>query len=349
MIDCVQPLLAAARTSGAAVVAALDRILREIEPAIDAVLVFTPANEDLQCIYTSGPRAEHFDRLRLRRDAARSLPARAAREGCRALAPADGEPLLPTDRFGLAVPLIDAREQRGAVYVSSPSSKKSFAVDAIVRAVETAATPFAIGLERESDRADATHDGLTGLLTAAAFRRQLHDDLAEASALRDNVVSLWFVDTDSFKSINDRFGHPAGDSVLRTMAALLEAQLVPGIDVAARNGGDEFCALLRRSGKNTAIERAQRFCGVVRRHDFRLAARITASIGVATFPHDAATSSELLEAADGAMYYSKRSGRDRVSFVQGPGRYTCAPAAEAESTASRSQPQWHSNADERCT
>jgi diguanylate cyclase (GGDEF)-like protein len=345
MRDYVQPLLAAARTSGAAVIAALDRILRNIEPKIDAVLVFTPAGEELECVYTSGGRAEHFDRLRLRLDAPRSLPAKAARERCRALAPHDGNSLLPADRFALAAPLIDARELRGAVYVSSTASSVNFDVEGIVYAIETAATVFAIALERESDRTDATHDGLTGLLTARAFRRYLHEELAKPPALRDTVESLWFVDTDSFKNVNDRFGHETGDAVLRTMATLLRAHLVPGIDLAARNGGDEFCALIRKATKSIAIERAGRFCSAVRAHDFRLPVRITASVGVATFPYDASTSSELLEAADGAMYYSKHGGRDRVSFVLGPGRYAYAPA-EAESTASRSQRQWRSNADE---
>jgi diguanylate cyclase (GGDEF)-like protein len=347
VIHCVQPLLAAARTSGTAVIAELDRILRSIAPQIDAMLFFTPAGEELKCVYASGPRAEHFDRLRLRRDATRSLPATAARAGCRAVAPSDGDLLLPTDRFGLAVPLVDARELRGTVYVSSSLRAASFDVETIVSAIETAATPFAIGLERESDRTDAMHDGLTGLLTARAFRRHLHDELAKASALRDTVVSLWFVDTDSFKSVNDRCGHRAGDAVLRTMAILLSGHLVPGVDVAARNGGDEFCALIRGANKSAAIERARRFCKAVRQHDFRLPVRITTSVGVATFPHDATTSSDLLEAADAAMYHSKHRGRDRVSFVLGPGRYAC--EAEAESAASRSQPQWHSNAGERST
>jgi diguanylate cyclase (GGDEF)-like protein len=333
-VDLVQPLLAASRSSGSAVIASLDRIVRDGEPSIDAVLFFIPVGDELECVYTSGLRAEHFQRLRLRRDAVRCLPARAARDRCRAVAPRDGDSLLPTDRFALAVPLIDARELRGALYVSSFSSS-SIEVESIVRAVETAATPYAIGLERELDRTDAMHDGLTGLLTAQAFRRHLHDELAKAPAARGSDAALWFVDTDSFKGVNDRFGHRAGDAVLQGMAVLLRAQLTPGIDVAARNGGDEFCALIRGACKRAAIERALRFCSMVRNHDFGLAVHITASIGVATFPTDASTSSELLEAADGAMYYSKRNGRDRVSFVLGPGRYACAPA-EAESEASRS-------------
>jgi diguanylate cyclase (GGDEF)-like protein len=66
--------------------------------------------------------------------------------------------------------------------------------------------------------------------------------------------------------------------------------------------------------KTIAIERAQALCDAVRAHDFGIPLRITASIGVASFPYDARDSSELLEIADAAMYHSKRTGRDRVSF-----------------------------------
>jgi diguanylate cyclase (GGDEF)-like protein len=105
------------------------------------------------------------------------------------------------------------------------------------------------------------------------------------------------------------------------MAGLLEASLVPDLDAAARNGGDEFCALIRGASKSAAIERARRYCEAVRSHDFGIPVRVTASVGVATFPYDAATSSELLEVADAAMYHSKREGRDRVSFALERGRY----------------------------
>jgi len=131
------------------------------------------------------------------------------------------------------------------------------------------------------------------------------------------------------------------------VAALLRAQLVPGLDVAARNGGDEFCALIRGVGKNAAVERAKNFCSSVRDHDFGLPVGVTASVGVASFPHDASTSSTLLEAADAAMYHSKRGGRNCVSYAIEPGRYACA-LAEAGDGVSRSQPQWDSNAGESC-
>ncbi len=99
------------------------------------------------------------------------------------------------------------------------------------------------------------------------------------------------------------------------MAALLRDHVVPGVDLAARNGGDEFCAIVRGAHKVAAIERAQRFCEAVREHDFRVSVPITASIGVASYPYDAAGAGELLELADAAMYHSKRAGRNRVSFT----------------------------------
>ena len=98
------------------------------------------------------------------------------------------------------------------------------------------------------------------------------------------MLTLWFIDTDRFKTVNDTFGHAAGDAVLQGMAELLRVHGVPDVDVAGRNGGDEFCALIHDAQKTVAIERAQAFCDAVRRHDFGIALTITTSIGVASSP-----------------------------------------------------------------
>jgi diguanylate cyclase (GGDEF)-like protein len=320
--DAMRALLDATRTSSEAVLGVLDRNVRRLDEGIDTTMVFAASAGELRCVYASGSRAEHFRRCSLRRDDLRQLPARAAQAGCRAAATHDARAILPTDRAALAVPMLDARGLLAVAYVSSSDSRALLRTDAIALAVDCAATPYALALEREADRADATYDGLTGVLTPRAFRRYLHEELAKASATGATTTSLWFVDTDRFKSVNDRFGHPAGDAVLQAMAGLLEASLVPELDAAARNGGDEFCALIRGAGKSAAVERAQAFCETVRSHDFGIPIRVTASVGVATFPYDAATSSELLEVADAAMYHSKREGRDRVSFAVERGRYT---------------------------
>jgi diguanylate cyclase (GGDEF)-like protein len=103
--------------------------------------------------------------------------------------------------------------------------------------------------------------------------------------------------------------------VLQHMARLLENHALPPMDFAGRNGGDEFCALISNAHKVSAIERAKRFCDAVRACDFGVDVQVTASVGVAAYPYDAAEANELLEIADAAMYHSKRSGRDRVSFA----------------------------------
>ncbi|HKE37645.1 MAG TPA: GGDEF domain-containing protein [Candidatus Baltobacteraceae bacterium] len=338
--ESAQMLAVAARRSSAAVFTALDERVRAFDPHFDAMLAFVVTGDELACAYASGQRSEHYRHVRLRRDDGRTVPARAAASRCRVVSEGDGA-LLASDRYALAVPLCDA-DVRAVVYLSSSAYVTPVDVDALVEGLEAAAVPYASAVERESDRNDATHDGLTGLLSPRAFRRQLHEELArvEASAT-ESIVSLWFVDTDGFKSINDQHGHPAGDVVLQTMASLLKAHLVPGTDLAARNGGDEFCALIRNASKTAAVERARRFLEAVRRHEFAVPASITASIGVATYPHDARSSNDLLELADAAMYHGKRSGRNRVSFVVSPGRFASV-GAEAETRPSRSPERWSS-------
>lgn len=322
LLQSVQRLVAASRHSSASVLAVLDRGIREAGPQIDSVLIFVPSVGEFVCAYSSGPRTAHYAGLRLRRDG-NSLPAVAAERGCRAIALRDEDRLVPTDRAALAMPLLDGCGLRALAYVSTTQSILGDR-DAIVQTIEHAALPYAMALEREADRTDAMQDGLTGLMAPRAFRRLLHEELVRADCSNGRVLALLFIDTDRFKRVNDELGHQAGDAVLVTMAGLLRSHLVTGVDVGARNGGDEFCALLREVTKSQAIERAHALCEAVRRHDFGIEIPVTASIGVATFPYDASTSSELLESADAAMYHSKRSGRDRVAFASGPGAYATA-------------------------
>jgi diguanylate cyclase (GGDEF)-like protein len=321
VLEAVRILTAASRESSAAVLIALDRTLRVLDPAIDDVLVFVPETEELACIFAGGGRSEHFRGVRLRRDASDSLPARAALCAHRAQSGDDARKLMPTDRATLAIPMLDGRGLAAVVYVASARAEAFGEPDALVRAVGQTASPFALAAEREADRASATYDGLTGLLTPRAFRSRLQDDVAHVRLLPATTLSLWFIDTDDFKAVNDRFGHGAGDVVLQRMAALLRDHAVPGVDVVARNGGDEFCAIIRDAQKTVAIARAQAFCEAVRAASFGVEARITASVGLASYPQDATSAQALLELADAAMYHSKHAGRDRVAFALGGSRF----------------------------
>ena len=314
VLEAVRVLTAASRESTNAVLLALDRTLRALDPSLDAVLIFVPSGEELACVYAAGPRAEHFSGMRVPRDHPASLPARAAVCGHRVELADEVRPVIPTDRSALAVPMLGGEGLAAVVYAAS-GSRNIGNSDVLVRAVTHAAAPYALAAEREADRATATYDGLTGLYTPRAFRQKLHDELSISRLSRHASLCLWFIDTDHFKRVNDTFGHGMGDVVLQRMAGLLREFTVEGVDLAARNGGDEFCAIIRDVHKVAAIERAQRLCDAVRTCDFGIDVAITASIGVAAYPYDAAGASEMLEIADAAMYHSKRSGRDRVSFA----------------------------------
>ncbi len=314
VLQAVRVLSAASRESTAAVLTALDRTLRVLDPSVDAVLVFVPAGDDLACVHVAGSRAEHYAGVRVRRDHGASLPARAALCGHRVVLDDRAQAIVPTDRFALAVPMLGADGVAAVVYAASAQDCIRDP-DLLVRAVAQAAFPYVLAAERQADRSRAIYDGLTGLHTPRAFRETLQADVALARLSTRACLCLWFVDTDHFKRVNDTFGHAAGDMVLTRMASLLREHTLAGVDLAARNGGDEFCAIVRNVHKLAAIERAQRYCDAVRNCDFGVPLPISASVGVAAYPYDARDAGELLEIADAAMYHSKRTGRGRVSFA----------------------------------
>jgi diguanylate cyclase (GGDEF)-like protein len=320
LLEAVCTLTAASRDSAGSVLQTLGAALTVLDPAIDAVLVFRPDAEELACAFTSGGRAEYFRESRLRLDGD-SLPARAAVARHHVLLDRGCQPVIPTDRAAIAVPMY-AGDALCAVTYAASARAAICARDALVRAAALAAVPYLLARDREADRASATYDALTGLYTARAFRETLQEELRAVSIGRSVTLALWFIDTDGFKGVNDACGHAAGDKVLQRLGSILREHLRPAIDVAARNGGDEFCAALRNEHKSGAIARAQRFCDAVRACDFGVGLPVTASVGVAAFPYDAAAASELFEAADAAMYHSKRSGRDRVAFPDGRGSFS---------------------------
>jgi diguanylate cyclase (GGDEF)-like protein len=320
LLEAAGLITAASRESAETLLSVLAATLTTLEPAVDAVLVFRPDAEELQSVFAAGGRAEYFGGVRLRIDGD-ELPAQAALRGHHLVLAARRNAVIPTDRTALAVPMYAGHTLLAIVYAASATARAIAAADLLVRTVGHAAVPYALAMEREADRASATYDGLTGLHTARAFRTVLQEDVRIAQCGLQTSLALWFVDTDGFKRINDTYGHAAGDTILQRLAGLLRDHLIPSVDVGARNGGDEFCAIVRNAHKTGAIERAQHFCDAVRGCDFGVAWPITASVGVAAYPYDAASANELLEIADAAMYHSKRSGRDRVAYPDGRGSF----------------------------
>ncbi len=161
----------------------------------------------------------------------------------------------------------------------------------------------------------AFHDGLTGLPNRSMFSKLLRQSISEAERYQ-RELSVAFLDLDRFKQINDTLGHEAGDQLLREVAARLGA-CVRDSDTVARLGGDEFVVLLPNTvGDLGAKAVAQKILTAMARpftligHEFR----VTASIGVSTYPQDGLDEQTLTKNADAAMYQAKAEGKNNVQF-----------------------------------
>jgi len=167
---------------------------------------------------------------------------------------------------------------------------------------------------RESLRFEAMHDSLTGLLNRGAVLEQLTKELVRASR-RGAPVSVLMGDLDHFKIINDTFGHPAGDAVLRETARRLKAG-VRAYDSLGRLGGEEFIAVLPECDAKTGLSVAQRLCRSLAdtpTHYSGNAISHSISIGIAaTDQFGSARADELMRAADAALYRAKHAGRSRA-------------------------------------
>jgi two-component system, cell cycle response regulator len=165
-----------------------------------------------------------------------------------------------------------------------------------------------------SAEALARTDVLTGLFNRRRFTDALKHEFAVTRRYR-NTLSCLLLDVDHFKQINDRFGHDAGDQVLKEVALRFSRSLRE-VDLVARYGGEEFAVLLPYTNKSGACIVAERLRNSVRTRQFHFGGEsltITISIGCADSSDPSATSAEeLMKAADIALYRAKRGGRDRV-------------------------------------
>lgn len=164
------------------------------------------------------------------------------------------------------------------------------------------------------DRRASLRDDLTGAFTRdyADFRI---DDLYKQRAF---PIALAVIDLDGFKSVNDTFGHPAGDSVLIQAVRAIEGAIRQG-DLLARSGGDEFTLVLPKTDAETAAVVADRVRVAIETTLFRHRrdmppVRLTASVGIAVALDDAKRRSSLIGRADEQLYAAKQSGRNRVTM-----------------------------------
>jgi diguanylate cyclase (GGDEF)-like protein len=258
----------------------------------------------------------------------------------------------------ICVPLLAKNKTRGVIYVRSGRARRGFRKDDLLF-VNTLSQPAALAientllheknrrsgeaLEKAQDRLetkvkertrelmDANRrlselsftDGLTGLFNHRHFMRVLEAEYKRAIRYKRSLALL-LLDVDHFKNVNDTYGHPCGDLVLKDLAALLKGCL-RSADVAARYGGDEIAVILPETNRAKASEVAEKLRRQLEKSSFEWDGNsfsITCSIGVAAVPETNIDCwNELLSSADKSLYRAKGKGRNHViAFNPGHGR-----------------------------
>jgi diguanylate cyclase (GGDEF)-like protein len=215
----------------------------------------------------------------------------------------------------LGIPIMPEKEVQGILAVTStePDAISSFQVHLLTTIADQAAMSINNAQLHNQVEMLAITDGLTGLYNHKHFQEKLNEEFQRIQRI-PQTVSLMLMDIDYFKKINDTYGHPAGDIILKKLAQIFKKKL-RGIDIIARYGGEEFAAVLIGTEIGGARKMAERLRTTVMESIFLVEGQkipVTLSIGLAAHPHDAGTRDDLIARADQALYYAKENGRNRV-------------------------------------
>jgi len=187
-----------------------------------------------------------------------------------------------------------------------------------VTTAETIALYFTNIKLRESLYEQSIRDPLTGLLNRRLLYELLEKEILR-TARKKLSLGVIMIDIDHFKTVNDTYGHGAGDAVLREFGLFSQKQIRGG-DFACRYGGEEFLLVLTECSLENVKQRAAQFLKEARLLEVQYRGRsldpVTLSLGVAVYPEDGQTAQELLFAADAALYQAKADGRDRFATVR---------------------------------
>ncbi len=162
----------------------------------------------------------------------------------------------------------------------------------------------------------ASRDGLTGVENHRTFQERFLNEILRAQRYEHQFAVL-MMDIDFFKKVNDSYGHPVGDQVLKEVAKLITLNIRAGTDLMARYGGEEFICMFADTDKAQACETAERIRESIAAKVFETGStrfQVTMSIGGAMYPTDSRHGQELLEKADKALYRAKETGRNRLIF-----------------------------------
>ena len=227
-------------------------------------------------------------------------------------------------RSVIALPFTLDRRQSGVFFLRRTRDEPSLTAedvhfaDAVIKAAVAAIQRAQLIEITKADNARLEALAHTDPLTLVLNRRALMSRLAaEVDRARryESVVTVLMIDLDHFKGVNDTYGHPAGDQVLRDVAQLLQHE-VRSVDIVARYGGEEFLVVLPETSTEGAVVFAERIRERIEARMFESTGHsllLTTSIGVASFPSErVASMDDLISRADEALYRAKAEGRNRV-------------------------------------
>ncbi|MDP3143710.1 MAG: sensor domain-containing diguanylate cyclase [Candidatus Omnitrophota bacterium] len=218
----------------------------------------------------------------------------------------------------ISVPLIVGKKVLGVLRMDS-IEESSFSDDDL-RLLSTISDLGAVAIENSQlyQKAEelAIKDGLTNLYLRRYLDERLNEEIGR-SLRKGSVFSILMIDIDKFKDYNDKFGHMAGDIVLKTIAKILQMNFEQTGNIISRYGGEEFLIMLSECHKEKAQKVAEELRKLIKEKEITLRKKhthVTVSIGVAAFPQDARAMDDLIRCADAALYAAKKAGRDKVCF-----------------------------------
>jgi diguanylate cyclase (GGDEF)-like protein len=224
---------------------------------------------------------------------------------------------LPADGTLFFLPIICGNEHLGEILLLT-QMERHLGKDQ-VRALDSAMRHFSLSVKNAMRfrlmQLYADYDGLTKVHSRRHFEVRIEEEMHRATRYGQSL-SLMMLDIDHFKQVNDTFGHHAGDTVLRQVAAII-AGCIRNTDYCARYGGEEFAVLLSHTDKKKAVALAERIRKQIARHKFFVeegsSLNLTVSLGVASIPANSEKNKEaLIIEADTNLYAAKQRGRNRT-------------------------------------
>jgi diguanylate cyclase (GGDEF)-like protein len=221
----------------------------------------------------------------------------------------------------LLVPLMSGDQMVGYLSVRDPHDKRVPTIEK-VQTLEIfaaqAVTAMQSAQQYEEIRRLTFIDGLTPAYNHRYFQEALSKEV-NRHARSGHDFALAILDIDNFKRVNDTFGHPVGDEILKGLVEELMTNARES-DVVARYGGEEFAIIFPDTPQGSAKDAASRMRELVERREFPMMQinrmlRVTISVGVAVYPHDGATSTDLISRADAALYFAKKNGKNQVALA----------------------------------